>query len=332
MKRTICILLVMILVFGTCAGCGKKDNTVDNSVDQTESVETTKTDEETTEKNGSETDVENKTESKDNAVVNNDTTESTKESSSSTKSTTEKNSSKTTEEKKQTDKSSGTNSTSSKENKTTSSENKKESEKHKHSYSKSKTNPTCTEQGYTTYSCTCGDSYKGDYVSAKGHTEAIDKAVAATYSSTGLTEGKHCSECHIVLIAQENTPKRSAAENSVVTEFHLDGSEGIYYRTRSSSSNTLYNEWIIENVAIQKEDYMSGKFKVTVTITVKIINQVAGCPKNVSGEYLFVKDGKKCSGGGQFVKTSLEKGRSYEITFTEYGFEEGNYKVTFSGN
>ncbi len=327
MKRTICILLVMILVFGTCAGCGKKDEKVDNN----ENLESTMTDEEIAESNANDT-IGEDTKAEENVVVENNASESATGTTSTPKPTTKEESNKTTEEKKQTDKSSGTNSISSKENKTTSSENKKETEKHKHSYSKSKTNPTCTEQGYTTYSCTCGDSYKGDYVSAKGHTEVIDKAVAATYSSTGLTEGKHCSECNIVLIAQENTPKRSAAENSVVTEFHLDGSEGIYYRTRSSSSKTLYNEWIIENVAIQKEDYMSGKFKVTVTITVKIINQVAGCPKNVSGEYLFVKDGKKCSGGGQFVKTSLEKGRSYQITFTEYGFEEGNYKVTFSGN
>ncbi len=327
MKRAICILLVMILIFGTCAGCGKKDKKVENN----ENLESTMTDEEIAVGNANDT-IGEDAKAEENIVVENNASESAIGTTATPKPTTKEESNKANEEKKQTEKSSGANSTSSKKDTTTSNENKKESEKHKHSYSKSKTNPTCTEQGYTTYSCTCGDSYKGDYVSAKGHTEVVDKAVASTYSSTGLTEGKHCSECNIVLIAQENTPKRSAAENSVVTEFHLDGSEGIYYRTRSSSSNTLYNEWIIENVAIQKEDYMSGEFKVTVTITVKIINQVAGCPKNVRGEYLFVKDGKKCSGGGQFVKTSLEKGRSYQITFTEYGFEEGNYKVTFSGN
>ena len=31
------------------------------------------------------------------------------------------------------------------------------------------TAPTCTEQGYTTYTCACGDSYKADFVDALGH-------------------------------------------------------------------------------------------------------------------------------------------------------------------
>ena len=31
------------------------------------------------------------------------------------------------------------------------------------------TQPTCTEQGYTTYACHCGDSYASDYVDPVGH-------------------------------------------------------------------------------------------------------------------------------------------------------------------
>ena len=39
-----------------------------------------------------------------------------------------------------------------------------------HSYQKITTAPTCTEQGYTTYTCfECGDSYVDDYVAATGH-------------------------------------------------------------------------------------------------------------------------------------------------------------------
>ena len=32
------------------------------------------------------------------------------------------------------------------------------------------TAPTCTEGGYTTYTCACGDTYISDHVDAKGHT------------------------------------------------------------------------------------------------------------------------------------------------------------------
>ena len=38
-----------------------------------------------------------------------------------------------------------------------------------HRYGSTATAPTCTEQGYTTYTCACGDSYVGDYIEATGH-------------------------------------------------------------------------------------------------------------------------------------------------------------------
>lgn len=38
-----------------------------------------------------------------------------------------------------------------------------------HNYKSNVTNPTCTTQGYTTYTCACGDSYIADYVNALGH-------------------------------------------------------------------------------------------------------------------------------------------------------------------
>lgn len=63
-------------------------------------------------------------------------------------------------------------------------------EKHAHAYVESVTRPTCTKQGFSTYTCECGDSYIDNYVDALGHTEIVDSAVAPTCTKTGLTEGK----------------------------------------------------------------------------------------------------------------------------------------------
>ena len=46
-------------------------------------------------------------------------------------------------------------------------------EEHVHEYEAVVTPPTCTEQGYTTYTCPeDGESYVGDYVEPLGHTPA----------------------------------------------------------------------------------------------------------------------------------------------------------------
>ncbi len=66
------------------------------------------------------------------------------------------------------------------------------------------TAPTCTAQGYTTYSCKrCDYTTKSNYTSATGHTEVTDAAVAPTCTDTGLTAGVHCSVCNTVIVAQQ---------------------------------------------------------------------------------------------------------------------------------
>jgi len=76
------------------------------------------------------------------------------------------------------------------------------------------TEPTCTEPGYTTYTCTCGHTEISDEVEAKGHTEVIDEAVAPTCTETGLTEGKHCSVCNEILVAQEEVEATGHSYNN----------------------------------------------------------------------------------------------------------------------
>ena len=76
-----------------------------------------------------------------------------------------------------------------------------------HSYESVVTAPTCIARGYTTKTCSvCGDSYKTNYVKALGHTPTTDAAQAPTCTETGLSEGKHCSVCNAVIVAQNIIP------------------------------------------------------------------------------------------------------------------------------
>lgn len=66
---------------------------------------------------------------------------------------------------------------------------------------------TCTTEGLMTFSCQdCGVQVSTETIPALGHAVAIDPAVAATCTATGLTEGSHCTACNEVLTAQQTIP------------------------------------------------------------------------------------------------------------------------------
>ena len=65
--------------------------------------------------------------------------------------------------------------------------------------------PTCTEKGVQTRTCLCG-AFETKEIPATGHKAVTDKAVSATCTKTGLTEGSHCSVCGAVIKAQTEVP------------------------------------------------------------------------------------------------------------------------------
>ena len=62
---------------------------------------------------------------------------------------------------------------------------------------------TCETEWVMTRSCNKCGTVENKKAPALGHAEVTDEAVEATCTTTGLTEGKHCSRCNAVLVKQE---------------------------------------------------------------------------------------------------------------------------------
>ena len=72
---------------------------------------------------------------------------------------------------------------------------------------------TCNEAGELVRTCSkCFNMETVTIEKNEAHTEVIDEAVPATCTKTGLTEGKHCSVCNIVLIAQTTVKTKAHTE------------------------------------------------------------------------------------------------------------------------
>jgi len=78
--------------------------------------------------------------------------------------------------------------------------------------------PTCTEKGTKVRYCTvCDKALEKVVMDNTSHTVVTDKAVNATCTDTGLTEGSHCSVCNAVLVAQKVIPAKGHSPSIVWT-------------------------------------------------------------------------------------------------------------------
>ncbi|MGM9600946.1 MAG: leucine-rich repeat protein [Faecousia sp.] len=80
--------------------------------------------------------------------------------------------------------------------------------------------PTCTKKGVESRYCSvCGNVETREEIPAKGHTEETIPGKAPTDTETGLTEGKKCSVCGEILVAQQVIPATGVTVSGTVTSF-----------------------------------------------------------------------------------------------------------------
>ena len=76
-----------------------------------------------------------------------------------------------------------------------------------HAYSSIIIVPTCTSQGYTQYTCVvCGHTYTGNTTPMRDHTIITIPGYAATPTTPGLTDGKKCGACGLIIQEQVEIP------------------------------------------------------------------------------------------------------------------------------
>ena len=195
--------------------------------------------------------------------------------------------------------------------------------KHTHDYNNTIVNPSCTEQGYTLYSCDCGYSYRDDYVKANGHTEVIVPGVEPTLTSTGLTDGKYCSVCQEVLVEQEELPmlELTPADKTTFTLTNKLTEVYGYYNSRLQA----YTKCKLDSVDCEIVNSAGGKVTLKIKLLVEKTYQGDTTLDNLKFSYTIYRDGVAVK--SSFVTIlNAEFGTLYETTITFTG-EAGDYTM-----
>jgi hypothetical protein len=172
------------------------------------------------------------------------------------------------------------------------------------------TAPTCTTEGYTTTTCAnCKLEVKSDVVAALGHKEEVIPAVAATCSKTGLTEGKKCSVCGEITVAQTEVAKDANAhgEKEIIPAV----------QATCETAGKTEGEKCVDCGAITKAQEDTEKAAHTPVV---VPGTAATC--TTAGK----TDGEKCSVCGEVTKAQTDiaaAGHKEEVIPAENGMTEG---------
>ena len=221
---------------------------------------------------------------------------------------------------------------------------------HEHAYSEAVTAATCTEDGFTTYSCECGDTYVGDRVEATGHSWGEWVTVTEpTEAATGTAERK-CSACDAAesKVLDKIIPNHTHSYTSKVTKQATCSAEGVM--TYTCSCGGSYTE------KIDKISHSYGKTVTAPTCTEKgyTTYKCSSCGNSYKDDYVNAKghsysnyksngdatctaDGTKtgscstCGAKNTLTDTGSAKGHSYSKSVTAPTCTEKGYTTNKCG-
>ena len=148
---------------------------------------------------------------------------------------------------------------------------------HKHSYSKKVVAATCTAKGYTVYTCSCGDTYKGNYTNPS-HSYSKYQC-----TKCGIHDKEHTYEFLVEYVKKVGKPFATGVSidiynNGNVSLTYNAETNDLYIYTLSESGPSAY--W---SISLKTYFYgMSGTFnsgqKIDVTGYLDAKNYTAGSP------------------------------------------------------
>ena len=137
------------------------------------------------------------------------------------------------------------------------------SSSHSHSYSSKTVKATCTSEGYTVYTCSCGASYTDNYTSATGHKWSDWKTIkSATTSSEGKKQ-RTCSSCGKTESKTIAKVKSSSGGSSTAGEHKITGARKAVYSYRGDHGDKWSNVNLVD--LINEERAKEGLCKLEWT-------------------------------------------------------------------
>lgn len=200
---------------------------------------------------------------------------------------------------------------------------------------------TCKLEGIQSRECELCGFFETGSLTQLPHVEEIDEAVAATCTTDGMTEGKHCSVCDTVIVKQNVIPAAHNFDAGIITKEPSCYEEGV--KTLTCVECGVTNEKSIAKIA---HGYDSGRISTQATCNSNGIKTYTclTCDKSKTEtipklghlpnkDYVCSRCGEKCP--VELSMTTTEKNNASAVHYISqrqiwHQDDEGRYVLVFS--